>query len=127
ERAGKKYPFDIQHRTIIPYQVDSPRDFDALKAAITTRITALMNRTEALRTIRQTEQVAPLQGLTQPELAVLAAVAGSIVLPNEGVGAYGVKRDVEGAGFTALGFSIGLRRLQEKQFIDLRDSLDDFG
>lgn len=30
ERTGKKYPFDIQHRTIIPYLADSPRDFDVL-------------------------------------------------------------------------------------------------
>lgn len=126
ERAGKKYPFDIQHRTIIAYQADSPRDFETLKTAITTRLVALMKRTDALRTIRETEQVAPVQGLTQPELAVLAAVAGSVVLPSEGVGAYGVKRELEGAGFTALGFSIGLRRLQEKQFINLREAMDDF-
>lgn len=29
-REGKKYPFDIQHRTIIPYASDAPGDFAAL-------------------------------------------------------------------------------------------------
>src|SRR5882724_6324122 len=31
----KKYPFDIQHRTIIPYVAESTRDFEALKSLIT--------------------------------------------------------------------------------------------
>ena len=98
-----------------------------LKSAITTRMKALLKRTDALRTIQESEQVAPVHGLTQPELAVLAAVAGSVVVPSEGVGIYAVKRDVERAGFTALGFSLGLRRLREKNFVELRDSLDNFG
>jgi hypothetical protein len=39
ERSGK-YPFDIQHRTVIDYLVDSPRDFDKLKQSITDTIKA---------------------------------------------------------------------------------------
>lgn len=124
ERSGKRYPFDIQHRSIIPYQADSPRDFETLKAAITNRIKALLKRTEALETIRNSEQVAPIQGLTQPELAVLATIAGSVVLPNEGVSAYSAKQDVERAGFTALGFSLGLKRLREKQLVELDETTD---
>jgi hypothetical protein len=85
ERTGKKYPFDIQHRTIIAYKAHSPSDFVKLKSEITSRIKALITRTEALRAIGASEQVAPVQGLTQPELAVIAALAGSVILPGEGV------------------------------------------
>jgi hypothetical protein len=127
ERTNKKYPFDIQHRTVIPYQVESPSDFETLKAAITTRIKAVLKRTDTLRAISQTEQVAPVHGLTQAELAVLAAVAGSVTLPDEDVGAYGVKRDVEGAGFTALGFAMGLRRLREKKLVDIHEAVNYHG
>jgi len=34
ERASK-FPFDVQHRTIIHYSTDSPRDFEELKERIT--------------------------------------------------------------------------------------------
>jgi hypothetical protein len=33
ERPDKKYPFDIQHRTIIPYVADAPSDFEAEEVA----------------------------------------------------------------------------------------------
>ena len=35
ERTGKKYPFDIQHRSIIPYLADSPSDFEKLRESLT--------------------------------------------------------------------------------------------
>jgi hypothetical protein len=127
ERSGRRYPFDIQHRTIIPYQADSPRDFETLKESITTRLKALLERTEALQTIRESEQIAPVHGLSQPELAVIAAIAGSVSLPDEGVSVYALKRDVERAGFTALGFSLGLRRLREKKFVELGTEEDERG
>jgi len=127
ERTGKKYPFDIQHRTIIAYKADSPSDFVTLKSAITTRIKALVTRTEALRVIESSEQVAPVHGLTQPELAVLATVAGSVILPGEGVAAYSAKADVERAGYTAIGFSVGVQRLRSKDLVELREAQDNNG
>src|ERR1017187_10997241 len=38
ERPDKKYPFDIQHRAIIPYVADAPSDFETLKQSLTDRI-----------------------------------------------------------------------------------------
>jgi hypothetical protein len=65
-----------------------------------------------------------VQGLTQPELAVLASVAGSVVLPGEGASVFIAKSDVERAGFTAVGFSIGVKRLRAKNLIELREATD---
>ena len=127
ERTGKKYPFDIQHRTVIEYKAHSPSDFVTLQSKITNRIKALITRTDALRIIEASEQVAPIQGLTQPELAVIATVAGSVILPGEGVAAHAAKRDVERAGFTAVGFSIGVQRLRSKNLIELCEASDDEG
>jgi hypothetical protein len=124
ERIGKKYPFDIQHRTIISYKTRSPSDFETLKSAISNRIEAFLKKSDALRVIQSSEQVAPVHGLTQPELAVLATVAGSIILPGEGVAAFSVKVEVERAGFTAVGFSIGVQRLRKKTLIELRETTD---
>jgi len=113
-----------QHRTIIPYQSEAPRDFEVLKNAITKRIKALLQRSAAIRQIKESDPVAPVEGLSQPELVVLATVAGSIMLPEDGVSAFVAKGDVEKAGFTALGFSIGLRRLRAKDFLTLHEATD---
>lgn len=124
DRTGRKYPFDIQHRTVIGYQSDSPRDFSKLQTAITSRLDALMKRSGALESIRQHEQIAPVEGLSQPELIVLASVAGSVVLPTEGVAAFAAKNEAESAGFTSIGFSIGLQRLRMKGLVEVRDTED---
>jgi hypothetical protein len=124
DQTRRKYPFDIQHRTVISYQSDSPRDFISLQQSITARLEALMKRSGALEAIRQHEQIAPVEGLSQPELVVLATVAGSTVLPTEGVAAFSAKNDTESAGFTAIGFSIGLQRLKTKGFVEVREATD---
>ncbi len=37
------FPFDIQHRSIIIYETESPSDFDKLRSAITNKAKALLN------------------------------------------------------------------------------------
>jgi hypothetical protein len=124
ERESKKYPFDIQHRTILPYKVESTQDFENLKAEVTRRIRALMQKTDTLRQIREHESVAPVEGLSQLELVVLAAVASNAISASDGVSVFVVKKDVEQAGFTALGFTLGLQRLLKKDFLEYHEGED---
>ena len=118
ERESKKYPFDIQHRTIIPYTVDAPGDFNNLKDRITERIKALLDRGANLRKIAETEQVAPVAGLSQPELAVLAVLAGKVGVPDGKADVYYVQQDADRAGLTKIGFALGLRRLKGKSLVE---------
>lgn len=125
ERTGKKYPFDIQHRSIIPYQADSPSDFDKLKESLTVRIRALVKKGETLQKLSESDPVAPVEGLTQAEILVLAVVAGSSFLPLSPISAFSAKRDAERAGVTNMGFNIGVRRLSAKKFIEIVEIWDD--
>lgn len=127
ERTGKKYPFDIQHRAVIPYQSEAPQDFNELQASVTERLKAFLTKTEAFRQIAETEQVAPSRGLSQPELYVLAAVAGDVSFPGSVTSLYSVKQEVERAGLIAVGFSLGLRRLISKNFIGTAEEDDERG
>ncbi len=124
ERAGKKYPFDIQHRTVIAYATDAPSDFDQLCTTLTARLEALLTKGDVLRKMAKAEPVAPVEGLSQLELLVLAAAAGSVTLPEETASLYSVKRDVERAGLTSIGFSLGVRRLRAKGFIKTTEEED---
>jgi hypothetical protein len=85
QERGGQYPFDIQHRSIIPYVADSPSDFELLKQSLTKRMQATLTKGEALRQIAETEQISPIQGLSQPELYVLAELSGNLYMPEAGV------------------------------------------
>jgi nucleoside 2-deoxyribosyltransferase len=124
ERTGRKYPFDIQHRTIIPYLSDSTQDFEKLKQQITAKIEALAQRGEAMRRIADSEQVAPVEGLSQLVLVVFGSIAGVRTDPNGGLSVHLAKQDVERAGFTPVAFALGLRRLQKKGFVELYEVED---
>jgi hypothetical protein len=119
ERPNQKYPFDIQHRAIIPYGADSPSDFDALKTSLTARLKAVVTKGEAMRQIEEKEQVSTIEGLTQPELYVLAETAGSIFTPQSGISVFVVRREVESV-LTGVGVALGLRRLMARGFAEIR-------
>lgn len=104
ERAGRGFPFDIQHRSIIQYSPESPRDFAELRTHIKERAEALLKRGETLRQIAETEQVAPQKGLSQAELMVLAILAGDTVLPGSATSVYSLKHEAERSGLTSIGF-----------------------
>lgn len=124
DRAGRKYPFDIQHRTINSYQSDSPRDFEKLHQSIVGRLESFIKRAASLQAISAHEQVAPVEGLSQSELIVLVAVAGGVVMPTTGVSVHLAKNEVESAGFMPIAFTLGIHRLQSKGFIEVRDEED---
>lgn len=125
ERTGKKYPFDIQHRTIIVYHADSPSDFDLLKQKITVRLQAMLDKSEALRNIAEADPIAPVEGLSHPEVMALAVIAGSISLPNATVSVWGAKREAERAGLTNMGFNLAIRRLTAKRYIEIKELWDE--
>jgi hypothetical protein len=117
ERTGKKYPFDIQHRTIIPYLADAPSDFDKLKVTLTTRLAAIIKQDAVLDQIAESDPIRPIHGLSQPELMVLAVIAGEVYMPDHSATISSIKRSAERAGITGVGFNIAIRRLMQKRFL----------
>ncbi len=121
ERTGKKYPFDIQHRSIIPYSADSPSDFDKLRNSLTAKIAAIIRQDAVLDKIAEANPVSPIRGLSQPEILVLAVIAGESFLPDHATGVSSVKRSAERAGITNMGFNVAVRRLLQKKLIREQD------
>ena len=125
ERIPAKYPFDIQHRTVIGYKSESSSDFNNLKVTLCERIKAMLNKSEALRQIAEADQIAPTQGLSQTELMVLAILAGNTALPGTSTTSHSLKEDSERSGLTAIGFSLAFRRLIAKRLIEVTDEWDE--
>ena len=66
-----------------------------------------------------------IEGLSQSELIVLAALAGNLDHPSDNVPITTLKRDVEGSGFTSFAFSIGVKQLLDKALISYAAAKDE--
>jgi hypothetical protein len=125
ERTGKKYPFDIQHRSIIPYLADSPSDFETLKRRLTEKLQAILEQDAVLDTLAAQDPMSPVHGLSQPEVLVLAVIAGDVYLPAQATSVMSVKRSAERAGITPMGFNLAVRRLLTKKLVAEEDLWDE--
>lgn len=123
ERKGN-YPFDIQHRNIVTYKSESTSDFEELQHQISSRLQAMLDNRELLEK-QSEEQVAPIEGLTPIEITVLAAIVGNVLVPQAGIAVRAAQRELENVGYTNVGFSISLRKLVRRYFVETRSELYD--
>jgi hypothetical protein len=116
EERTTKFPFDVQHRTIIKYSTESPSDFDALKEKITARLSALLKKEGDLTAVANMSSIASVQGLEQYEFATLIAIAQQL---DGGVSANVIQDDMEKAGFTRIATMLGIRGLMAKNMVEI--------
>ncbi len=123
ERAASRFPFDIQHRAIIRYGSESPSDFDVLKQQIVERAEALKSGAETKKLI-ENEQVAPTEGVSAIEIQVLSLIATESVSIKEPIAAFSLKHRAKSAGLTGIGYSLALRRLQTRGYLEIIEQMD---
>lgn len=126
DRQGRKFPFDIQHRSIVTYKPDSRSDFEGLESAITERIKAYASKEARLQQLSSNEPVSPVAGLSPPELMLVGVLAGGYS-PYAATPVYSVRNDAERAGISGVGVNLGMRRLAAKEFIEETVCSDDNG
>lgn len=115
-----KFPFDIQHRSIITYKTESTRDFEELKEKITERILAYLKKEVELSKTKKISIVAETEGLSQHEMVALVAIMQNSFAEEDAVSTYIVKSDMNNAGFTDIAVSLALKLLAQKGFISSR-------
>ena len=116
ERTGK-YPFDVQHRTIIKYRVESPSDFTSLQLKITEPLKAMMEKSETLAIIGAQSPIKEPEGLLQHEMIVLASIAENRQGPGDSVSHTILRTELERFGYNNLALNIGLEGLMERGMI----------
>lgn len=121
---AEKFPFDVQHRGIIPYSLDSASDFDRLKIAITNRIKALLKKQVATQDIAAVSPVKSTDGLQPNEVAALALVMANVDSSSDSVSTHTIKQDMEKAGYTRLATQLALTRLARMQLVEPGEDSD---
>jgi hypothetical protein len=122
--ANLQITFDIQHRSIITYKTDSPRDFTDLQEKITSRIKAILIKEETLDVAASISPVADVEGLTQHEIVTLVSIAQNADNPTDRVSVSAIRSDMERAGFTRIATMLGLGALLKKGLIDVESGFD---
>lgn len=117
DKQRKEFPFDIRHKSIIPYSSDSKRDFNNLENQIKEKIQAYLNQHQnSIPSI-----TTPLQdsnGLHPFELTMLSIIIGEQKSIQETVSIYTINQQMKNAGFTETATGIGVRLLHKKGFIE---------
>lgn len=113
-----KYPFDVQHRSIIKYNTAAPQDFDDLRGKITQRLVAVIKKNEEIGKAASLSPVKDTEGLAQHELVALVTVAQNSFLSTGWTAAFGIKADMNAAGFTDIAVSISLKTLLAKGMVE---------
>lgn len=118
DQRQAKFPFDVQHRSIIRYSTGAPRDFDVLRQNITKRIKALLQKVETLSSISDISKLRKIEGLEQHEVVALAALGENIDTTEDVAAVYQIRRDMENYGFTKLATTMALKTLYDKGLIE---------
>jgi hypothetical protein len=117
DERTSKFPFDVQHRTILTYSTSSTSDFEKLKQDITNKIKAYIDKSETLSTVSEITKNTNFEGLAPYEVVTLAAIAENIESPEDSVLASTIKSDMEASGFTKIAAAIAIKELLQKGFV----------
>ncbi|MCC0042997.1 MAG: hypothetical protein H6892_00990 [Brucellaceae bacterium] len=126
-KGRDRYPFDIQHRSVISYSSESPRDFKDLSDKITERIKALLKKQENVERVSLPEVTAPRSGLKSHEIACIATIASEVSGLEASISNYYIKSEMEKVGYNSLATQVSLRLLLSVEYISMRTEADQDG
>jgi nucleoside 2-deoxyribosyltransferase len=115
--ARERFPFDIQHRSIIRYGTASRRDWEHLASNITQRLQAAMRKEADLQNVTAMSPIAEIQGLSQQEIVALVVVAENMDLRSDVVSPNTISERMKRNGFTKIAVRLALDRLERKEMI----------
>ena len=135
EKPNRRFPFDIQHRTIITYKTESARDFEDLKNKITDRLKASIMKKGSLGKLAPAppEPLAETSVVTEvAELDILGKIALATLAKHfdghdSTTAFFEIKRDMMDHGFSAEEVTIALGMLVKIKMIEAVRGEDDSG
>ena len=112
-----KYPFDIQHRGIVSYEVGSTSDFTNLEQSITAKLKAILERQEKTTNIAELSPVKNSNGLQPHELTALALLMANSHGVEDYVAASWIKDQMRQQGYTEVGSRLAMARLLKLGYV----------
>ena len=120
-------PFDVQHRTIIRYSLESRRDVEILRKKIIAKIQAYLQKLETISALAEMSSTSRFEGLEQHEVFMIGAIAANLDHHEDHASIYRIKKEMETAGYTNIAVTVALKSLITKGFLKSQDCLADNG
>lgn len=117
DESRTSFPFDISHKSIIPYKTESPSDFTELSDKITEKINSYKASNNTSKKIIESP-LKDQEGLKSYEIALIAFIMGEQITDEQSASVYTLKDLMNKSGFNEMATSIGIRLLQRKQMIE---------
>ena len=117
EDRKSRFPFDVQHRSIISYKTESIQDFQKLRNDIASRIRAIRKKRVGIAQVASISPIADTQGLKPHEIVALVTVMQNSFISAGGVSGWSVKNDMNEAGYTDIAVSLALASLGQKRML----------
>jgi|ERR1700728_343836 len=118
------FPFDIRHRHIIPYTLQSPSDFESLKSEIVTRLKAQAKKAETLQTVAAMSEIHNTAGSSNHEIAALVTIMSEAESPEAGFSVYLIKDRMGRSGYTPMAIGLAIEGLRRKDMIERFEAID---
>ncbi len=122
-----RYPFDIQHRTVIPYKTGSPQGFDELKKKIIQRVKAILQNSINFSRLTEKSLLSDSEGLSNYETVALGIIFRESMLTNGSTSAWNINNIMQKEGFSEMAVGIALKLLLGKSMIEMNKEKDDYG
>ena len=116
------YPFDIIHRNVLSYKTESQSDFTVLSDKLTRRAKAILNN--PVTVLPAFSLNLDINGLNYNEIALIGAILVNQDTPIEIVSAWGIKQDMKRSGLNEIAFSLAIRKLLNKKFLEIENMCD---
>jgi hypothetical protein len=113
-----KFPFDVQHRHIIRYETESPRNFEDLRADIAERLRAARKIVRGREMIEDLSPVKATAGLSAHEQVMLVVIAQRMDSPEGRVPYYSVRQDMQASGFNDIALALSARSLSKRRYVE---------
>ena len=123
EREGR-FPFDVQHRTILSYKTKSSSDFDQIKDKISERLKALLEKEDSIKELSESSPIANAEGLSEHEIVALVSIMQNQFSSSDTVYSYAIQNDMERAGYTTIAASLAVRSLVRKKLLSIFSDTD---
>lgn len=127
KKERDKFPFDIQHRTIIIYKNESLSDFNSLAEQITERIVALVTKEQKLQKVTEVldkPKISDTHGLSPNEMFLMISVVENQFSMQPIAPVYRVRQDMDKAGYTNAATNLAVMKLTQKKLIESFEDYD---
>lgn len=123
DERKSKYPFDIQHRTVIKYDTSSASSFTYLSEKIEERAKALVEKANTMVDLEK-KIVKIKEGLGEKEQYCLGYIMANQLTDEELVSVYGLKNAMNVEGYTDFAVSITIKKLVKSGYVITGQDVD---